>query len=74
MEEQLKILRDASLLVTVHRAAMVMAAFLSPRAVAVEMIPIGFITDFYHGMQIGETWRVSPTSSGLRKSRCSIPE
>lgn len=49
MEEQLKALLRASLLVTVHGAAMAMAAFLPPRAVAVEMMPFGFTTDFYHG-------------------------
>ena len=49
MEEQLKALLKASLLVTVHGAAMAMAGFLPPRAVAVEMMPFGFTTDFYHG-------------------------
>lgn len=49
MEEQLRVLLKASLLVTVHGAGMAMAAFLSPRAVAVEMMPFGFSTDFYYG-------------------------
>ena len=49
MEEQLMTLLRASLLVTVHGAAMAMAAFLPPRAVAVEMMPFGFTKEFYHG-------------------------
>ena len=49
MEEQLRALLKASLLVTVHGAGMAMAAFLPPRAVAVEMMPFGFTTDFYYG-------------------------
>ena len=49
MEEQLRALLKASLLVTVHGAGMAMAAFLSPRAVAVEKMPFGFTTDFYYG-------------------------
>ena len=49
MEEQLRALLKASLLITVHGAGMAMAAFLSPRAVAVEMMPFGCTTDFYYG-------------------------
>ena len=49
MEEQLVTLLRASLLVTVHGAALAMAAFLPPRAVAVEMMPFGFTKEFYHG-------------------------
>ena len=46
---QLRALLKASLLITVHGAAMVMAAFLLPGAIAVEMMPLGFTTDFHHG-------------------------
>lgn len=51
VEDQLKAVLSANLLITVHGAAFALAAFLPRKAVAVELMPYGFVPgdDFYAG-------------------------
>lgn len=51
IEDQLKAVISASMLVTIHGAAFALAAFLPRKAVAVELMPYGFVPgeDFYAG-------------------------
>ena len=53
IREQLEVVMTASIFISVHGAALTLAAFLPVRSVAVELMPVGFgsaaNTDFYYG-------------------------
>lgn len=51
LEEQMRAMARASILIAVHGAELAVAAFLDPSAVAVELMPYGYCPgdDFYHG-------------------------